>query len=594
MTYNIPTPYSANFSSSNTARDADIKASVGSKIESSKFVDNAIHHAVYERGSHSSGRTLTLDRPTQSDFQVSPERKYQFTFEEDSLLLHHSKQPGVTTDAPVFFDSGKVITGSTPPMLLFVDGDPTQRIRSDTPETLSDGSRIKLRNLKGKTLTELGLQTDAEHVHAGQVVNVGLRTTDLVGKLLKGKLHSLNSVSVGYPFTGPRTGTVTTYKGADIAHHSTTFLSQSFRKTTLPHAIRYIGKHDHYAIYHDRFGNFIYAPDVFSQTDRKLGPSRAEGGTKSDPVVDVANRVIVQGKKVALNDENEASVDDAELQKKHGSVRTQRFIDPTANTRTAARRTASQMLRLNRKAQGALRSERHGSAWDLGPGDIIDYENPIEGIVDRKAIVEVEHRLSGQESDFLLMSYERGIEGVLNDSATLTVDEDTSVDKKAQIEKVEKSGIGHSNLKVRGVMGAKRVLSSTNRSHSAVSGITMSNSGKNIHSGFILGHRGYVAGDSSGKGAIGIGVSARLTGGTHSSGTITVTSTADFPSSGSLLINEGIHASYTGKTSTTFTGVSVLAPTSGTVPASGLSIRLLRPRSHEMTTLKGVAKRRRL
>jgi len=120
----------------------------------------------------------------------------------------------------------------------------------------------------------------------------------------------------------------------------------------------------------------------------------------------------------------------------------------------------------------------------------------------------------------------------------------------------------------------------------ADSTLTLSNSGTDKHSGFLIGHRKYSKGEGSGRGAIGTGLTPRLTGGTYDSPNIVSVDTTGFPSSGDLILNDVSHVSYTGKTSATFTGVSLQAGAAIPTGSGALSIRLLRDRGHELRNPK--------
>ena len=233
----------------NGGHDDDVKSTVGSKVSAAKFVDNSIHHATYEISTHSSGRYMTVGRPSSSDFQVTHERLYDFEEEEESLLLTHTTAPGVKDDVPVFFTDNRLQTGVIPPLILYTKN---EKIRPHSITTTSKGSRVNLRGLQGKPL-DIG----SGKMRGGQPIDIGLRSTDLVSRLFQNKQQSLNSISIGRPFLGPNTEEVTTYKGASISRHSRRFLSANFISDNLPEVIRFIARHDNYMIYCDRFGNFI-------------------------------------------------------------------------------------------------------------------------------------------------------------------------------------------------------------------------------------------------------------------------------------------------------------------------------------------------
>ena len=591
-----PSPHSASSASSSTGRDDNIRSSVGSTVEATVLVDNGIHHAIYIRDSATTGQNLALKRFAQSDFQVTAERRYRLIEEESAVRLTYADVPGINDSTTVFFETSPLSGTATPPMLLHGESD---KLRPKAVETATKGSRLTLQNMNGRSLDDLSF-TDT-HVHAGQLASVGLRTTDLVQRIFKDVQHSLNSISVGLPYTGSRTGSSTTNKG-ESHRHSTNFLAQDFRGVTIPSAVRFVGRYDHYAILHDRFGNFIYGPDVMMITDRKIGTKHGESNTQIDPVAKVANRIIVRGDAIALNDVIEAVVDDAELQKKHGSVKSITNDDPTATTVSAARRNAAQLLRLNRKGQGALSSEGNLYAWDLEPGMVVLYENPEMGEVLKQAIVEVEHNLKTGLSDLTMLSYDRGIEGIMMAFQDASAIGSSSNDRTSQRLSLEKSGVGRGDLRVRGFYMRRLVLGKLARTNTVVSNsttysgasdgaITLINTIPDLHSGFLIGHRGPNHGSDAGRSAVGTGLTPRTAHTGLTSTTLAVTSTTGFPSSGHLIIEESIHATYTGKTATTFTGISVRAPNGGSIGSSG-SVRMLRSRSHEMRTVKSKPTRR--
>lgn len=556
MTYTIPSPVNTSYAAPAKGRSDAIHDEVGAVVEEPTFVDNAVHHVVY-KPAQSNGLTAQIDKPTQSDFQATHPRRYRLSEEDAGVRLAHT-----THENAPFFDGQQLSPTSSRPMLIYDADEVVNRLRTDAVTTASKGVRIALNNMKGRTLSDFQMG-ETRHVYAGQTVGVGLRSTDLVEKLFSKALHGLNSV---------------TTKGT-----STLFVAKNFHSLVVPSAVRSVARHDHFIMYYDRFGNFIYAPKVFRVKDRRLGVQRGVGETSIDPIVDVANRVTVKGKGVALNDAISVQVDDAESQKRLGSIKQMTVFDPTANNETTARKSASQALRLNKKAQGALVSNRHTLSWDLEPADIVEYNSAIGDV--RQALIEVNHTSSG-ESNFQMISYEAGLEAVLTsfgDGDDIDSEED-EIDRLFQIVKVNKSGIGNADLRVTGVLTVKPVISTLARTKTSGS-----NAFPDIHAGFLLGHRN--AGYGAGRSALGFGVTRRI-GGTHSVGTITVTSTDGFADSGHLILDNQSFVSYSAKTATTFTGATLISGTS--IPATITELRMLRPRAHEMRTVKGRKIRRKI
>tara|TARA_Y100001938_G_scaffold151204_1_gene247446 strand:- start:521 stop:2302 length:1782 start_codon:yes stop_codon:yes gene_type:complete len=590
MTYAHPSAHSATYASNPAGRADNVRSAVGSKISTPVFVDNAVHHARYERNKDSQGRQLKVIAPSQSDFQMTHPRRYRAIEEESTLRLTHADKQGVRDNDAIYFDGALMGTGSTPPLLAFgADVESSFRLRASNVETASKGTRLHLFNMKGRSLTDLGADAEENHYRLGQTVNVGLRTTDLIQYLLKDKMQGFNSVSTGLPYTGTRLGDTQTYQGA-VANHSMHFLSENFYGVSVVTAMRYTARHDGHVLFYDRFGNLIYAPEIFHVIDRQVGKSKGSGGSENDPIVDIANRIVVQGKQHAVNDDLMVSVDDAELQKKHGNVKQQKIIDPTATNTTSARRSANQLLRLNRKAQGAIKSKAHASSWDIEPGDVVLYDNPVDRTVERLAVVEVEHELSSQESDFQFVSYERGIEGAI---LALTAEgellaEPSAGDTATQIVKKDISSIGGTVFRSRGYVQHREVTGSQNRVKSTYTHHAVLNKDTNIHSGFIIGHRGATSGDNPARSAIGVGLTQKTAHTGLVGTTLTVTSTAGFPPTGHLIIEGTKHISYTGiGGATTFTGVTAHV---GTVGGSG-TVQLIRPRAHEIGTVKGRRRR---
>tara|TARA_R100000152_G_C6779581_1_gene211347 strand:- start:2241 stop:4007 length:1767 start_codon:yes stop_codon:yes gene_type:complete len=561
-----------------------IYSSVASQVSSPTFVDNAVHHAIYTVSTDTTtGKYQTVTRPSSADFQVTLPKAYTFEERSASMLLKHHPSHGVNEDIPVFFNDDRLATGSTPPLYLFTEDG---RLIPDSITSATKGSVANLLNMRGQTLESLGVSGDSP-VHAGQIVDVGLRTSDLAMRLFKGKNHGLNSVSVSLPFSGPRSGTITTAKGGSLYRHSGHFVSKDFRSTTMVNALRFLARHDHYTLYNDRYGNFVYAPSAFLQSDRRL-VNEIASHIITNPVADASNRVIITGPSNALNSNNEAHVDDVELQKRDGAIKTQVYTDPTANTRAAARKTANQMLRLNRKAQGSFKSVNQLDAWDLQPGTVVTFQHPTTKKETRAALVEATHAMSSRQSEIQMLSYEMGISDLFN-SAQLELEDsqgESTVGMDNTITVEDMSAVGPMDFKIRPTIRVRQVTGKSLRSLSDPSQITLNESTTDMHAGFLIGHRHPDEGAAASRGAIGTGLTPRVSSGSFNSTTLTVSSTTGFPATGHLVINDSIHASYTGKTSTTFTGVSVLAPSGATIPANNLTVRLLRGRAHEMGTVK--------
>jgi len=227
------------------------------------------------------------------------------------------------------------------------------------------------------------------------------------------------------------------------------------------------------------------------------------------------------------------------------------------------------------------------------PGDVVNFQQ--KNVVSKQAIINIVHDLTGGLSDVSLLSYDVGLERVL---ANQTAQSEQSMEKEASsgalVEKKDKFVMGTSAIKVRGMLVNKSLRARTPRVHSVISGFTMADTDNERHSGFLIGHRGYDVGNAPSRGGLGVGVAPR-TSGSHSGNTLTVTSTTGFPTAGHLLMRKttssAVHVAYTGKGSTTFTGVTLQAPSGGSIPTGACEITMLRAKSHEVGVVKGMSRK---
>ena len=92
------------------------------------------------------------------------------------------------------------------------------------------------------------------------------------------------------------------------------FVGQDFNNMNLMTALRFLGRHDSRMILLDRFGNLLYIPITFSETNFNIDANFRVGSKIENPVDNIPNRVTVQGHPLALNDLVVVTVDDVEGQ----------------------------------------------------------------------------------------------------------------------------------------------------------------------------------------------------------------------------------------------------------------------------------------
>lgn len=141
---------------------------------------------------------------------------------------------------------------------MFSKNNPTKRITIS--EIISDnfagGTKFAIKNMKGESLLGIGFEDDVAHF--GQIIDVGLRTTDLALRLSRDIADTLTSVNIALPMTPLNTE-------FDRRRHSNKFLSQDFYSINLISALRFVSRHDNRIVHFDRYGNLLYVPFDFEE-----------------------------------------------------------------------------------------------------------------------------------------------------------------------------------------------------------------------------------------------------------------------------------------------------------------------------------------
>lgn len=562
---------------------------VSSSIRTPVFVDNGVLHGTYERATVLNATTTSITPPKSSDFQMVHDRTYRLSETQDGIRLNHPKSYGMNYTGAIMFNGEKLdSTTDTPPLLVVGTEDTDKRLVPHSVETDSIGTAMPLANMQSRRLSDL--EFDEKRVRLGQTIGVGFRTTDGVQQMLKGALHNLNSFDVGFSFTGPRLQKSMLTDGADLRKHSTRFVARDFYGVGILQAMKFFGRYDGHTLYMDRFGNLMYAPSVFKITSRSMGDAKGVGDIKNKPLLGVVNQIVSEGQSRGLNDDNRTIMDDLEMQKQMGNIKTTTIYNPLIRTPTASRRGGAEALRANKKAQRVIKSEGHVNSWDLDPGDIVKYEAPSTGIMKSVAILNASHSVRKQDSDFTMMSNDPGIESIVAMAESKNdLEAGAGEDSAFLAPIIEMSTTGTANIYITPRVSTFTIGATQPRIHSG--GKPDSNAGINRHAGMIIGHRPrsrYAVGNT--RGAIGVGASLRAT---VASGVGMFTNeleltggvTGHFPDSGQLLIEDVLGGTskvitYTGKAGFPFTTFTGCTPVGALTPGS--RVISARPRSHEM------------
>jgi len=166
---------------------------------------------------------------------------------------------------------------------------------------------------------------------------------------------------------------------------------------------------------------------------RKIESNIRFGQKKTNPIENIENRVTVQGKQIALNEDLILTMDDRSRQQSKYNTDVLESVTPifdeSITSISRAKTVARQILKANASTTGSLQSRGHPNLWDARPGDIVEYEGK------RLTILEAQHRAASALSDFVFLSVESGLEGVLQgiESGSVSSSSKRRPDKTNQI-----------------------------------------------------------------------------------------------------------------------------------------------------------------
>ena len=367
------------------------------------FVDNALHLGEITPQGSAQAKVTVKQRKTAS-YAVASTHSYTIDEREDNIILTHTPTPGHSSETAIFYMDSKLegndVASNTPPLLFSINTQ-TERLALGATSTGNKGTTFAVRNLKGRTLDELGFTSTA--AFAAQPVDVGLRTSDMAIRLGRDVADSLTSVNIALPISP-------TNSGSDRRRHSTRFVATDFYGVNLVTALRFLGRHDNHIVYFERFGSLLYVPFNFGEAGRFVDHNARDGPAVTNPIENASNRIVVQGQPLAVNDLAFAEVSDAERQSGRGGdvqQEPQSVEDFTVRNNESARRVARSILKANNLLAGNKTSSGHPQSWDLRPGKVIEYEGVS------RILTEVKHNLSKNTADLVFLTVDTGIEGVL-------------------------------------------------------------------------------------------------------------------------------------------------------------------------------------
>ena len=400
------------------------------------FVDNAIHHARIDISGKK--HKVTIEKNNASTYQTFHERSYKVVEGESDVQITHHTTPGHSYLGEPYLEDA-TISENNKPVLLYNKNALSERLLTSTVEDSTIGSKLNLRNMKGQTLNDIGFT--GEIVNIGQVVDVGLRSTDLAMKLGEDVADELNSVNISHP-------RVPSNSGGLRRIHSTRFIAQDFQDVNLITALKHISRQDNRIILLDKFGNLMYVPFMAQNSGRKIVGNIRLGGKVQDNVDDTPNRITVQGTKNALNDNNFYTLDDVQKQSgTAGEIRQSTIVtDLTVKDNISGRRTARKILKSNSINKGRISSGGHPYLSMIRPGMTVIYDG------ETRLVSECQHDINKQQTNIVLLNIDTGIEGVLQDIADGSVVVGSIVNPQTAIQVVKEEFAFFSQFNLRATL----------------------------------------------------------------------------------------------------------------------------------------------
>ena len=375
---------------------------VMTEVRQPVFVDNAVHHGLVSNQT-SNKQKVTIENRNNTTYNTFSENTYDLVEGDGFIQLTHKRGAGHTSKIAPFYQGSTLSPTSNKPILLYNDTDIAKRLTFSSIESSTDGVKMNLRNMKGRTLNDIGLKGDA--VHLGDPIDVGLRTSDLAMKLGTDVAGTLTSVSLGSLRSPSNTN-------EGRRKHTTKFLAQDFYGVTLISALKFTSRHDSNIVHFDRFANLLYTPFVFTEASREISEHQRTGNEETNPIDNNENKITVVGNPISLNEVASITVSDSERQQGKFDLNIQERVtnifDSTVKSNADAKRVARQILKANAIHRGSLRSSGHPDTWDMRPGKVALYKG------EKRLITESRHTLTTRMSDFNFLTIQKGIEGVLH------------------------------------------------------------------------------------------------------------------------------------------------------------------------------------
>lgn len=322
-------------------------------------------------------------------------------------------------------------------------------ISSDfTPPYIIDSNNVKWRvvevireqknavmvfkDMSGKSLSDSGMAVG--DVIAGQAGYIGLRTSDAALHLLNDAGGSVAGITIT-PTSAMHDNSkdIETYLGAhpmlrQINDHSKQYVSRDTRGLNTMEVLRNISQLDGRQIINERNGTIVFSDKVFKEKGIRIGIENGVQSVKVSKLFDSPNEIVIVGDVIAGNEIVFIRVRDSEKIRQASAggeeevIKTLRQQIPGVKSVSAARKLAKTLLARAENGAPMIHIQGLMNATSVEAGDIIDVNLPTQGVVGKFVVFEARHHYQSLKTDLTVAQYEKGIEGILADIKTSTVD----------------------------------------------------------------------------------------------------------------------------------------------------------------------------
>ena len=368
-----------------TGRFSEAQSTVMKRVRKPSFVDNAVRHATYV----SSATKRVAASPVRTDFESSTDKTYTLSEEDDTIRIEHTSSGGNRFRGGVFHGDDQFDASSTVPSLFVNVDDSKQRLAPHSIETATKGTRIRLNNLKGRSLIDMGF--DGKRLQIAQPVAVGLRTSDLAERIVTEGRKTLSGFRISAP--------------------SNVFVAKNINNVDALTALRYLARHDGFMTKADSHGMVSYMHQLRGNRSVYIHQDMVSDGITEENMDAAPNRVTVRGKRRANNDDNIIQVDDIDSQKDGLREVQGGIFAPTANNRNATKNIGRKFLATAKRAKGAKMLTGTINSMAVRAGDIVSFQDIGEKTQD--IVLRVRHNLTERRSDIKVSSIEGSLEDLI-------------------------------------------------------------------------------------------------------------------------------------------------------------------------------------